>query len=350
MPQTAPPDPDTPRPLPRRPVPRPPQSRASRPPFQPLDGLWALGLAALALAHLALRGDLHAPHTGAALAAALTVAALYGLGWRARDRAAGVTAAGLAAASGPFLHAMAVSGQSAPATLLLTAALVAFVWGSALVAFVWGSSLVALGLCALAALLRPDTALLGLLLLGLSLAQHRRRALYGAAVFGVPLLAAWSGRIALGHGFGPLPTAQVSLVVLVWLFAPAALLLIAMLLPLAGEMSEPTRRARWLPTLLWFGLYALFASVLHATTPTGMLLPLAPPLFALAGGGLSRLLPTLAGEFPGPGPRYVLAVLAVLGLVGLHTRLELPSTSASSEWGYSPAPPALPALPAQLKR
>ena len=340
MPQTASPDPDMPRPLPRRPVPRPPQSRASRPPFQLIDGLWALGLAALALAHLALRGDLAAPHTGAALAAALTVAALYGLGWRARDRAAGVTAAGLAAASGPFLHAMAVSGQSAPATLLLTAALLAFVWGS---------SLAALGLCALAALLRLDTALLGLLLLGLALAQHRRRAIYGAAVFGVPLLAVWSGRIALGHGFGPLPTAQVSPVVLVWVFAPAALLLIAMLLPLAGEMSEPIRRARWLPTLLWLGLYALTASVLRATTPTGMLLPLAPPLFVLAGGGLSRLLPTLAGEFPGPGPRYVLAVLAVLGLIGLHTRLEQPNTSAAAQWGYSPAPPALPALPAQSK-
>lgn len=341
MPPTAPSDPDTPRPLPRRPVPRPAPSRASRPRFQLVDGLWALGLAGLALAHLALQGDLRAPHTGAALAAAATVAALYGLGWRARDRAAGVTAAGLAAASGPFLHAMALSGQSAPVTLLLTAALLAFVWGS---------SLAALGLCALAALLRPDTALLGLLLLGLSLAQHRRRALYGAAVFGVPLLAVWSGRIALGHSSLPLPTLQVGPVILIWLFAPATLLLLGLLLPLAGEMSEPTRRARWLPVLLWFGVYGLAASVLRATTPTGMLLPLAPALFVLAGGGLSRLLPTLAGEFPGPGPRYVLAVLAVLGLIGLHTRLEMPSTSAGLEWGSPPVQTALPKPPAQSKR
>ncbi len=341
MPPTAPPDPDTPRPLPRRPVPRPAQSRAARPRFQIVDALWAIGLAGLALAHLALRGDLRAPHTGAALAAAVTVAALYGLGWRARDRAAGVTAAGLAAASGPFLHAMAFSGLSAPVTLLLTAALLAFVWGS---------SLAALGLCALAALLRPDTALLGLLLLGLSLAQHRRRALYGAAVFGVPLLAVWSGQVVLGHGFVPLPAVQVSPVVLTWLLLPASLLLLGLLLPLAGELSEPTRRARWLPLLFWFGLYGLAASVLRATTPTGMLLPLTPALFALAGGGLSRLLPTLAGEFPGPGPRYVLAVLAVLGLVGLHARLErLPNTSAGSGWAALPAQTAPLTLPAQSK-
>lgn len=340
MPPTAPPDPDTPRPLPRRPVPRPAQSRASRPPFQPVDGLWALGLSGLAMLHLVLMGDLHTPHTGAALAAAATVAALYGLGWRARDRAAGVTAAGLAAASGPFLHAMAVSGQSAPVTLLVTAALLTFVWGS---------SLAALGLCALAALLRPDMALLGLLLLGLSLAQHRRRALYGAAVFGVPLLAVWSGRIALGHGFVSLPAVQFSPVILTWLLAPASLLLLGLLLPLAGEMSEPTRRARWLPVLFWFGVYGLAASVLHATTPTGMLLPLAPALFVLAGGGLSRLLPTLAGEFPGPGPRYGLAVLAVLGLVGLHTRLELPSTSGGLGWASPLAQTAPPAPPARSK-
>lgn len=341
MPPTASPDPDTPRPLPRRPLPRPAQSRVSRPPFQFLDGLWALGLAGLALGHLALLGDLGAPHTGAALAAAATVAALYGLGWRARDRAAGVTAAGLAAASGPFLHAMAFSGQSAPVTLLLTAALLAYVWGP---------SLAALGLCALAALLRPDTALLGLLLLGLSLAQHRRRAVYGAAVFGVPLLAIWSGQVALGHKFDTVPAVHLSAARLDWLFTPASLLLLGLLLPLAGEMSEPMRRARWLPTLLWFLLSLVAASVLQAATPTGMLLPLVPPLFALAGGGLSRLLPTLAGEYPGPGPRYVLAVLAVLGLVGLHARLEdLPNMSAAPGWASPPAPLALPEPQAQSK-
>ena len=113
MSPTVSPDDDTPRPLPRRPAPRPAPGRANRPRLQPLDALWALGLAALALAHLALLGDLSGSHLGASLAAAGTVAVLYGLGWRARDRAAGVTAAGLAAASGPFLHAMAYSGQSA---------------------------------------------------------------------------------------------------------------------------------------------------------------------------------------------------------------------------------------------
>lgn len=330
-----------PRPLPRRPVPRPAQSRASRPRLQPLDVLWAVGLAALALAHLALRGDLGGPTLGASLAAAATVAVLYGLGWRARDRAAGVTAALLAAASGPFLHAMAYSGQSAPLTLLLTAALLAFVWGS---------SLAALALCAAATLLRADAALLGFLLLGLALVQHRRRALYGAAMFGVPLLAVWAGSIALGHGFWTLPALHGNLDTLHWLASPASLLLLGLLLPLAGEWSEPARRARWLPMLLWAGLYGLSASLLRATTPTGMLLPLVPALFALAGGGLSRLLPTLAGEFPGPGPRYALAVLAVLGFVGLHVRLErLPNTSAGPGWASVPAPLVPPAPTAQSK-
>ena len=341
MSPTVPPDADTPRPLPRRPVPRAAQSRANRPRFQALDAFWALGLAALALAHLALLGDLSSLHRGAALAAAATVAVLYGLGWRARDRAAGVTAAGLAAASGPFLHAMAYSGHSAPLTLLLTAALLAFVWGS---------SLAALALCAAATLLRADAALLGVLLLGLALVQHRRRALYGAAVFGVPLLAAWSGRVALGHGFGTLPAVHPDLSALRWLTAPASLLMLGLLLPLAAEWSEPPRRARWLPILLWFLLSLGAASFVRATIPLGMLLPLVPTLFALAGGGLSRLLPTLAGEFPGPGPRYTLAVLAVLSLVGLHIRLErLANTSAAPGWAFPPALLGPPAPPAQSK-
>ena len=63
-------------------------------------------------------------------------------------------------------------------------------------------------------------------------------------------------------------------------------------------MSEPLRRARWLPVVLWAALAWSTASLLSDTTPTGMLLPLMPLLFALAGGGLSRLLPTLAASSP----------------------------------------------------
>lgn len=310
MSQTVPPpDSDAPRPLPRRPPTRPTAPRANRPRFAPLDAVWAIVLATLSLA---LSARLHTL-VGGSFAAAGIVAALYLLGWRARDRAAGVSAGLLAATSISFLSTSAYSSLSATFALLTVAALFAFVAGS---------SLAALALAAAATLVRPDGLLLGLLLMGLALAQQRRRAIYGAAVFLVPVLAFWSASIASGHGPPRLPAFGVHVGPLLWLWTPATALLVWLLLPFSAEMSEVQRRARWLPVVLWAGLSLVTALFLTDTTPTGMLLPLLPPLFALAGGGLSRLLPTLAGEFPNPTARYTLAVLAVLALVGLHARLE----------------------------
>ena len=269
----------------------------------------------LAALSLALSGLLHGfadGRAGGSWAAAGTVAALYLLGWRTRDRAAGVSAGLLAATSVSFLSGAAPSPQSA-AFMLLTVA--------ALFAFVAGSSLAALGLAAAAALVRPDGLLLGLLLMALALVQQRKRALYGMVVFLSPLLAIWPVRILAGHG-PPVPAFGLHAGPLLWLWTPAAALLLWLLLPFCAEMSEPGRRARWLPVVLWAALALADASFLSETTPTGMVLPLMPLLFALAGGGLSRLLPTLAGEFPSPAGRYALATLAVLGLAGLHIRLE----------------------------
>jgi len=329
MSQTAPlPGSDAPRPLPRRPAPRPPVPRASRPRFAPVDAVWPVVLAALSLALSARAHGFAGAQAAGSLAAAGTVIALYLLGWRARDRAAGVAAGLLAATSASFLNGCAFSPMSAGFTLLTVAALFAFVAGS---------SLAALALAAAATLVRPDGLLLGLLLMGLSLVQHRKRAIYGAAVFLVPLLVVWSANVASGHGYSRLPLFGFHAGPLLWLGTPAAAPLLWLLLPFCAEMTEGLRRARWLPVVLWAVAVVVSASLLSDTTPMGMRLPLMPTLFALAGGGLSRLLPTLAGEFPNPAGRYALAVLAVAGMVGLHVRLEprptpAPiSTSAASE-------------------
>ena len=238
MSQTAPPpDSDAPRPLPRRPAPRPPMARPNRPRFAPLDAAWVVVLAALSLAMSAHLHEFAGRAAGGSLAAAGTVAALYLLGWRARDRAAGISAGLLAATSSLFLTSAASSPQSA-AFMLLTAA--------ALFAFVAGSSLAALALAAVATLVRLDGVLLGLLLMALALAQQRKRAIYGAAIFLVPLLALWSGRIASGHGSPPLPAFGFYGGPLLWLWTPASALLAWLLLPFCAEMSEDLRRARWL--------------------------------------------------------------------------------------------------------
>ena len=306
---------DAPRPLPRRPAPRPPSAFRSvnRPRFQALDAVWTLLLSLISLAFSAEQGELSGPRLAGSLAAAGIVAALYLLSWRARDRAAGVSA-GLLAAVSPQFHLLATYSPQSASFALLTVA--------ALFAFVAGSSLAALALAAGAAIVRPDGLLLGLLLLGLSLAQHRKRTLYGAALLFVPVIAYEIGRLTLGYGPPRLPVFGLHGEAWRWLGMPAAALLAWLLLPFCGELSEAARRTRWLPVILWAILSLISVSVQSVTTPMGMLLPLLPLLFALAGGGLSRLLPTLAGEFPSPALRYTLATLAVLALVGLHGRLE----------------------------
>ncbi len=222
--------------------------------------------------------------------------------------------AGLLAALSPqFLFLAAYSPQSALFSLLTLAALFAFMAGS---------SLAALALAAGAAMVRPDGVLLGVLLLALSAAQHRKRTGIGAALFFLPIAAYFAGRFALGYAAPRLPVFGLHGGVWHWLWLPATLLPAWLLLPLCGEWSEPPRRARWLPPALWLGITVISASVQSVTTSEGMLLPVLPLLFLLAGGGLSRLLPTLAGEFPSPTLRYLLATAAVLVFAGLHLRLE----------------------------
>ncbi len=304
--------PDAPRPLPRRQSPRP-APRANRPRFQPIDAAWIAVLCLISLAVSMRLGELAGQRLWGSLAAAGTVGTVYALGWRARDRAAGAGAGLLLALSPQFLFWAAYSPQSAAFGLLSVAALLAFVAGS---------SLAALALAAVATMVRPDGLALGLLLLALSLLQQRKRAGYGALVFFGPLLAFEISRRALGFGLPMLPRFGLYGEVWRWLWGPASALLLWLIIPFCGEFGEQARRARWLPTVLWSVLSLGIASACSLTTAEGMRLPLTALLAALAGGGLSRLLPALAGEFPRPALRYALAALAVLGMVGLHLRLE----------------------------
>jgi len=313
MPDTRPIDSEADRPLPRRPAAVPRPARANRPKFDVLDAVWIVLLTAWSLTVAARVVGFLPNTTGGLLAGIGTVAALYLLGWRARDRVAGLSAGLLAATSLPFLHLCADSPQSALFALLTVAALFAFVAGS---------SLAALVLAAGAAFVRPDGLLLGLLLAGISIAQHRRRSIYGAALYVAAVPALWAAQIAFGHSRLQLPHLSLQTLVLHFLTASASLLLLWFLLPLAAEISEPMRRARWLPVLLWTFLTVGVDLIYSPVNPGSMLLPLMAMLFALSGGGVSRLLPTLTGEIPRPLLRYALAALAVLALVGLHYRLE----------------------------
>lgn len=313
---------DAPRPLPRRE--RVPSPKTNRPRFLLLDGAWIAGLTLLSIIIAGLAHGFAALRVGGALVSAGTVCLAYLLGWRARDRATAIIAALLLATSLPFTQI----ATSLPLTMQETAngatALFCLLSLAALFAFVAGSSLAALTLAACATLARPEGLLLGLLLLGLSFAQHRKRALIGAAVFLLPVLAGGAALALFGHQHLSPPALHPHGGLLVWLTSPGIVFLLWFLLPFCGELGDSVRRARWLPVVCWTVLYLAAESLLRTATGAAMLLPLLAPLFILTAGGLSRLLPILSGEFPSPIFRYVLATLAVLSLVGLRAWFEWP--------------------------
>lgn len=310
MAQPAPPPDDSPRALPRR---APTARRDPRPRFQPLDVIWIIFLAGLSAGMTAWAQEVKSLHAPGTWLAAETVAAAYLLGWRTRDRAAGITAALLLATSLPFLSKAADDWRDALLTLLTV---------SALFAFVAGSSLAALLLAGAAALVRPDGLLLGLLLLGLAFVQHRQWAWLGAILLLLIAGGGWAALILLAHQPLPVPEFAPHADLLRALAAPSVVFLCWFLTPLAGEFGDAARRARWLPVIAWAILLLLAESLFRFGPEAAALLPFWPVLFALSAGGLSRLLPTLAGEILRPLTRYVLATLAVLSLAAIHFWLE----------------------------
>jgi hypothetical protein len=304
--------------------------RAARPPrLVPLDAFWMIVLALIAVTVSTL---LVSPSHGVTLGVALeavTVVLLYLLGWRARDRSAGLIAALLAATSLPFaVHAASVPLDTA-FVLLATASLFSFVAGS---------SLIALGFAGLAAAARPDGLLLGLVLFGLALAQGRRRAGLGALAFAVLAGIGWAIRSGLGQGHFPTLILGTEGWLGIWAITGGTAMVSWLLLPFFAELGEAPRRARWLPVALWALSYFVVESFVHAGDRNATLFGLMPVLFALAGGGLSRLLPALTGDIPLPWMRYGLATVAVLALLAICGR----------PWSV-PKPPSVPVVsPAAL--
>lgn len=324
-----------------RPLPRGGRTSAknTRPRFQPIDAAWMAGMGVLFVGLSAWTLGLHNGQWPGTLAGAATILLTYLLGWRASGRVAGIIGALLLATSVSFASSCPADTGTAIFTLLAIASLFAFVAGS---------SLAALGLAALTAGFRVDGALLGLILLALTIAQHRQRAWLGALLFVLLTI----GALWVSFHTQGIPAIALGMDGSLWRFllGPSVLFLLWFLLPFCGELADPIRRARWLPVVLW----TLLSLALGVCIPLGhggdaQFAPLLPLLFVLIGGGLARLMPALGGEFPAPAVRYVLATLAVVSLVGLRAQQEWPlwhATPASAPMQADvPAVPTAPAPP-----
>lgn len=256
-----------------RPLPRRTPSRPARPRFQILD---AVNAALFPAIFVIVCRFLHAPFAAGMLLGALSVATLYGLGWRMAGRACGVTASLLLATSVTFARE---ATHAAPLFMLA-------VFGSTFLLLLWA--------CA---------------------TTRAARTAWVVAVL------AGAGGLAAGSAWGQVagPHLRFSAAALQWLVSPGQAFLCWFWLPFVAEMGDRTRRARWLPLLLWTAAaLAACSCVQWAGVP--MALFVIPAALLLTAGGMARLLPILAGEVP--TLRYLLATLAVIGLVVVRARLE----------------------------
>lgn len=335
MAQTLPPTPDASAPLPRYERKRTGAAKAPRPRFQAADAALTVLFAALFLVMDALVRGWHTELALALLTSALTAGMTYLLGWRCGGRTCGIIAGGLTALSFGFAQASVLPG-AALLTLLSVAALLAFACDAPVIACVLAGS---------AAALRPDGALLGLLLLALTAVRAPRLFLLSLGGAVAAALLGGSVRVFVLHLLFPIPVFHVGGEAASWLAKPAQAFTLWLLIPLCAEMTDPARRVRWLPSAVWGALYLALALCVRFGGSDDMALPLMPLLFVLAAGGLARLMPSLAGEIP--AARYVLATLAIVGLLGLRGTMEqtqhlaaVPASEATAISAPQQPPPA----------
>lgn len=309
MAQTLPPSSDPSSPLPRYERKRTGAAKAPRPRFQAADGALAGLFAMLFLAMGTLVRGGHAALALPLLTSALTAGMTYLLGWRCGGRLCGIIAGSLAALSVSF--AQTTSQQGSLVALLTVAALFVFA------ADAW---LAACALAGLAMAAGADGLLLTVVLFSLTVARSPRLLLPCTGAILAAFFAGEGIRVFLLHAPAAMPTLGGTNEVALWLLQPAQALTLWLLVPLCAELTDPARRARWLPCALWAALSLAGTALVHfgGTAPT--LPALMPIVFVLAAGGLARLMPTLAGELP--ALRYGLAALAVVALLGLRGQSE----------------------------
>lgn len=341
MSQTVPPPSDTPRPLPRIERGRTSLPKPARPRFQALDAVW---LAVITAAFLAASFAAHRESgwlTPTTLLSILTLTATYLLGLRIAGRGCGIVSGLLTATSYSYV-ASSASWEGNAFTLATVAAL--FACAADL-------TLPACAFAGLATAIRPDGTLLALLLLALFSIRVPKQAMPGAALLVLIAASGWAIRLTLGHQIFPVPVFHAETWPIGWAVKPASLFLLWFLAPFCADLTDTLRRPRWLPVALWAGAYALANSVVHFAPASDTAVAMMPIVFLMVGGGMARLLPTLAGERP--EFRYALATLAVAALLIIRGSLEwraAPPVSAAVA-AYSlpmPEPAAAPPVPVAL--
>ncbi len=295
------------------------------------DGLALAGFAVAVLLLRGLSGGPRALTEPMTYLDAVAVAIQYLLGLRARDRYTANIAAGLLLTSRMVVDPHGQSMHDALFTILTLAALTFSITGSTLGAIV---------AAVFATLVRPEGMALGALLIGLALIDRRPGGVLGLVVYVVLTVLGIAALTFLAHRPFPAVAIHPDIEPLARIFDRQNVLAALFIWPMLDDFTETARASRWKAVLSWTVLILAVQSFVQvAGLGRG---PFPCVVYVLAAGGVARMLPHLAGNFPSLSLRYTVAALffATLFLVRVGT-LEPATSPALSQ----PAPVILPVLP-----
>jgi hypothetical protein len=247
----------------------------------------------------------------AALSSALIAPAVYVALLKNRDKTGPMIASILCAGSIYYVHAANQTPISAMATLLIVCAY----------AFVnFDLTILAAVLLTGATVLRPDTAVFAIAILGCSIVQRQKLAVPATVIYAVLALA---GLLACRE---LLPTEFHQLFqyrplhfelpwLLKWAMTPPFLICWWFIFPFCGELTNPESRQKYLPVVLALIAYLSLMSIFVLPMSPQCLLPAIPFLYLVIGLGIARIIPTIAGDIPSIAFRYTVAIAAAASLI-----------------------------------
>lgn len=293
------------------------------PPAQRLHGIdaaWIAGFAAISVLMTFLAGGAFVFGEPQTYLSAVTVAVIYLLGFRVRDRSTAVIAAALLAGSPLFAATQIQSVGDCLFVLLTISALAA----SAAAPYTATAELLSVIIAAAATIIRPEGFLLGAVLVGFAIADKRPGGIVGLLIYLVVTFAGIAGLALYTHHRVPTATFSLNVAPFLSLIDTQTVILSCFVIALLGDLADSARRGRWNTVIVWAVLFLCVESLFRFSGFSFASGPFRPILFLLAAGGIARLLPVLAGDFPNPTLRYGVATLFVGLLVAARVFAEWP--------------------------
>jgi hypothetical protein len=237
---------------------------------------------------------------------------------RNRDKSPAVIAGALCALSLYSIYYCDLLPITAVATLLLVAASSFILLDLPQIGF---------GLLAVAAILWPEASVFAIVFFVFRIKQNPKNAPLSAVIY-VILCAGFLIAAKYLIKPGVFPPVHVELLRYAQALSSPALFSSAIaaiwwfIFPFLGELTVQDSRRKYLPIAVAVLLYIAVLGPLRLSFNAQALLPIMPFTYMIAGVGIARLIPSIAGDIRGVAIRYAVAIIAVLSVIAVTFAME----------------------------